>query len=750
MLLAMGIAAIAAARADGALFKMVSCASTSGAAPYATSTNTVNSTHPSGIFEFHNWCGGGGGDPPGDAAYLRINENQSSGNAGENAYGDMSFDTPSYVHFKTAGGYTRQPNAFNGGWRARFWMIDFGNNGVQLLTQGAGLPNSGTQWASSNIFGPHLWPFGSYLDFWQFVYEMKCVRAEGCDRTNYNATDANGFVFILSDDQNSQVGFTNTGSPFMQGQWVSGTQNVTWNSSDQGSGLRFERLRADGGLRYLIDYQAAGACNATWSQTNGEWSRVYQPCPTGGPFGRVFALDTTTLSDGGHNLSVCTQDFAQFQGLNGTGSETCDQRTIHVDNTAPGAPPGLNVVSSNPARYLDHFGAIFSLPPNEGSPITKVHYDVVNAAGDVVKQSQTVAGTNPTELKEISGPAQAGEYTLRVWLEDAVGHVGPMSSAPIPHDTMPPAAPQGVSVTPPSTGRAADGFDVRWHNIVDSGSPIDAVHYQILNASGGVVVPNTTVSGPNVESIANLETPRDRGRYTLRLWLSDAEGNVGAPITVPLAYDCVRSDVKGGASLTAGLGEGQAQSYIVEQGQAATVSGVLTGPSGAIAGAPLCVYDTVVTDSEPEFEGIAVTGENGGYRFAIAQGASRHVEVMYRPDQRQLTADATLYTRVRPTFNVVHRVVRNKSFARFFGEIPGPHNDQVVVVLQARVGHGWKAFRRYRTRNGGKFAVGYLFNFTTRPTTYVMRVQVRSTVGYPYLQGNSRRLSLRVLPVPSR
>jgi len=86
----------------------------------------------------------------------------------------------------------------------------------------------------------------------------------------------------------------------------------------------------------------------------------------------------------------------------------------------------------------------------------------------------------------------------------------------------------------------------------------------------------------------------------------------------------------------------------------------------------------------------------------------------------------------------------------FYGEIPGPHNDQVVVVLQAKVGNGWKAFRRYRTRNGGKFAVGYRFNFTTRPTTYVMRVQVRSTVGYPYLEGNSRLLHLRVLPAPSR
>jgi hypothetical protein len=44
----------------------------------------------------------------------------------------------------------------------------------------------------------------------------------------------------------------------------------------------------------------------------------------------------------------------------------------------------------------------------------------------------------------------------------------------------------------------------------------------------------------------------------------------------------------------------------------------------------------------------------------------------------------------------------------------------------------------------------YLFTQTETPTTYVMRAQVRETTGYPYLQGNSRALPLRVLPSASR
>jgi hypothetical protein len=63
---------------------------------------------------------------------------------------------------------------------------------------------------------------------------------------------------------------------------------------------------------------------------------------------------------------------------------------------------------------------------------------------------------------------------------------------------------------------------------------------------------------------------------------------------------------------------------------------------------------------------------------------------------------------------------------------------------------GWRAFRRYRTREGGRFSVGYRFTRTLSPTRYVMRAQVRETTGYPYLQGNSRQLALSVLPSSPR
>jgi hypothetical protein len=708
-------------------------------------TNTASAQHPAGIFDFDNWCGGAGGDPPGDSAFFRIVEHEPSGNAGQGAFGRIVFETPWYVHFKAAGGYTRQPNAFNEGWRSRFWGIDFANNGNLFVNQGAGLANSGTDRTSSNTFGPHLWPFGSYLDFHHFYFELLCVRPAGCDRANYNATDANGFVFILNDDESSKIAFTSYNPQLLGGGWVRGTQGIVWNVSDNGSGLRFERLRVDGTERHVLDYQAMGQCNATSSPANGEFARTYQPCPTGGPWPHGYDLDTTSLPDGAHSLSVCSQDYGQYRGLDGTGSETCDARTIHVDNTPPGAPTGLQVQSPNPNRYLDRFGTGFALPPNSGSPIAKVHYNLVNAGGEVVVPEHTVTATEPTETGTIEAPTKAGDYRLRVWLEDSVGLQGPAATVPVPRDTTPPAAPQDIAVTAPSTPRSADGFDLRWRNVPDSGAPINAARYQVLDGAGKVLVPTQTVTGDNPQVIAELESPSAAGTDQLRLWLEDAEGNVGAPATVPLAYECMRSPVPGGTQLTASFA-GQ-PSQTVQQGGGAVLSGALHGADGGpVATAPVCVYSRVATDQGREFLGIALTDASGGYRFPIPAGPSRELSAIYRPGQRQLAARASLATVVHPTLSVRDSVVRNGTYAHFEGDIPGPHNDEVVVVLQVKSGKGWLAFRRYRTRGGGHYEADYHFRRTTHPTDYEMRAQVRETVGYPYLQGESDPLALRVVP----
>lgn len=741
--LTFAIAIISAATAHAGYYKMVLCAAGNGSNSYDTATNTRSAQNPNGIFDFNNFCGPAP-DPAGDSAFLRINENQPSGNAGDTAYGQISWSAPPWVAIRGGGGYTREPDGLNDGWRGRFWAEDWGGGTNNILMQGTGASNSGINWSPTSTFAPHLWPFGGYGDYHRFVFELTCMRPAGCDRSGYSTVDANTIVLILDDAAPVELHLTNTDAPLLSGQWVRGNQTAYYSWSDQGSGIRMEWINIDNAQPFTIDHW--NECNTGYSGPSGEFARAFQPCATAANIGRSYTFDTASLADGPHSLRACGQDYGQWKGLEGTGGASCDQRTIRTDNTPPGSPLDLTVTSANPARYLDHFGAKFSLPPDSGSPIVKVHYDEINAAGNVVVPEHVVSGTNPTELAAIGGPAQAGEYRLRAWLEDEVGFTGPAAVALIPHDTTPPAAPQSLQVTTPDTPRGRDGFDVRWQNVLDAGSPIDTVHYQVLNSAGGVLVGTQTIEGENPQAIQDLRTPTEQGASTLRVWPEDAEGNVGAPSSAPLAYQCMRSDASGGTELTSGLGESGAAEEIVQQGTGSTLRGKLSGPGGGLANAPLCVFSRVITHRERELLGVALSGPDGGYQFAVPAGPSRELTVLYRSGARELASHASTQTTVHPTFDVYRKVVFNKHFAQFTGTIPGPDNNQVVVVLQVKRGKGWLAFHRYRTREGGRFTVGYRFTRTDVPTKYPMRAQVRSQAGYPYLQGNSDRLTLIVLP----
>jgi len=656
--------------------------------------------------------------------------------------GTIYYDTPPAIRFLSAGGYTRQPYSFNEGWRSRFFLDYTSSGQVQLMTQGAGLPNANGQWASTNIFGPHFWPFGGPIPATRFSFEMVCVRAAGCDRSNFNAADSNTMLLTLNDPSPPVVSVGE--GPLAGGGWVKGSQPISWATTEVGSGLRYERLRVDGAERWAADYRVP--CDLGSTEAGGEFARSFVPCPRGGPFPHSATIDTASLADGSHTATVCAQDFGQASGLNGSGGESCEARAIHTDNSPPAAPLSPAIGSTDPARYLANFSASWGLESDPGSPITKVHYWITDAAGTVVVPERVLAGSNPTEIPDISGPAQAGAYRLRVWLEDEVGFVGPAAITPVPHDTTPPTAPQGLSVAAPQTSRAADGFDVRWRNLNDAGSPINAAHYQVLNGAGKVVVSTRDLGGDDLQAIENLDTPTERGAFLLRLWLSDAEGNVGAPVTAPLTYDCARSAAEGGTSLSAGFGTRSETSALVHEGEGDIISGRLQGPSGPVANAPLCIFDNVVTDQERQFLGVAMTDGTGDYQFSIGAGPSRDVAAEYRSGNREVTANATLRTTVTPTFRLRRKVIHNKGFAVFTGAIPGPHNGQVVVVLQVKDGKSWRVFRRYQTQDGGQFLMRYRFTQTTTPTKYTMRAQVRAQSGYPYDPGNSRALPLRVMP----
>lgn len=134
---------------------------------------------------------------------------------------------------------------------------------------------------------------------------------------------------------------------------------------------------------------------------------------------------------------------------------------------------------------------------------------------------------------------------------------------------------------------------------------------------------------------------------------------------------------------------------------------------------------------DAELLGILTTDQNGRYAIAVPPGPSRILTAVHKSKEGQIEAWTLLQSRAAPTLQVHDNVIHNKYFAYFNGEIPGPDNDGVLVFLQVKSGKGWLVFRRYATREGGKFSMRYRFTRTFRPTTYTVRAQVLGVPGYP-------------------
>jgi hypothetical protein len=403
--LAFAVAILAAATAHAADYKTLYCGAADG------SGNPVLAARP-GFFDFTDDCGTAYGDPAGTGGFLRLEEN-TAGTAGNTDEASYSWWAPSGTSIAAVSAYTRVPGYFNSGWRSRFWGEGFDGSENNILMQGSGVPNEGIYAPATSNFVFHAWPFGALGDYKRLVFAMTCYRPGGCSREGWNAADANSIAITLNDKEAPHVNFEGESHVFA-GDWVKGNNAIAWRESDVGSGLRFSRLKVDSATLSdgTIDYQANGGCRTGHSDANGEFARDFTPC-TQGPYLRYYPLRTEWFSDGQHQLSTCVQDFAQYQHIAGQASESCDTRTIHTDNTAPGKPAELKVTSTNPERYLDHFGASFSLPPDPGSPIAKVHYEVLNVQGEVVVPEKTVVVTNPTSLANIAGPSKPGASIQR-------------------------------------------------------------------------------------------------------------------------------------------------------------------------------------------------------------------------------------------------------------------------------------------------------------------------------------------------
>ncbi len=194
------------------------------------------------------------------------------------------------------------------------------------------------------------------------------------------------------------------------GNWISGTKTVTVSGSDGGDGVQRNDVTIDG---HTVASQSHG-CDYTY----------VTPCPTS--TGDTFTYDTHQLSDGDHSIQVASYDAAWVGGrTNGA---------IHVDNHAPDmSQVAVTVAQGQEWTPTNGFDVAWTNPGGQTSPVTKAHYSVCQAASPSTCSvtNGTVAGNDVHAISGIRVPA-AGNYVVRVWLEDAAGNVNSgLASLPV-------------------------------------------------------------------------------------------------------------------------------------------------------------------------------------------------------------------------------------------------------------------------------------------------------------------------------
>lgn len=160
---------------------------------------------------------------------------------------------------------------------------------------------------------------------------------------------------------------------------------------------------------------------------------------------------------------------------------------------------------------------------------------------------------------------------------------------------------------------------------------------------------------------------------------------------------------------------------------------------GTGAGATVCVFATPLHPGAGEYlDGEASTESGGRFDFLAPRGPSRRLRLVQRHGRHVAERELTLRVRARPRLKVGPRSrLSNGEIARFRGKLPGPLAGGRVVILQARVGSRWQAFKSARTEPDGRFRASYRFRETSARRLYRFRAVVREQAGYPYLGGVS-------------
>jgi hypothetical protein len=152
-----------------------------------------------------------------------------------------------------------------------------------------------------------------------FVASLSCEEADGCQQSNLAKTWIRHVELTLADY--SDPVFSEVSGTLLDGGWVRGDRSLSSAAEDDGAGLSGVAIEIDAAALTTEN----GSCPGRVAGTS--FAARLAPC---GPEVQLVSPASTTeppFHDGSNELTICASDFA--------GNETCQARTIQIDNTSP-------------------------------------------------------------------------------------------------------------------------------------------------------------------------------------------------------------------------------------------------------------------------------------------------------------------------------------------------------------------------------------------------------------------------------
>ncbi|MEW6642052.1 MAG: Ig-like domain-containing protein [Pseudomonadota bacterium] len=328
----------------------------------------------------------------------------------------------------------------------------------------------------------------------------------------------------------SQIGITNTNSPTVASIVTSGA-GISNGTGD---------LNAGKTVTLTVNFSSAVTVNTTAgsptlllndggtaSYTGGSGSSALVFSYVVAPGQNTPDLVVSSLALNGATIQDSLGDNADLSGA----INNNPAGTLQIDTTPPAAPTGLTLDPSTDS------GAKGDNITN----FTQVTIDGSAEAGSTVtlydSNGTTVLGTgiaNAAGMFSITtSPLANGTHTITATATDAAGNIGPASSPDtITIDTVPPAAPTGLSLDPSTdSGIKGDGItsfsQVKIDGTAEPGSTVT------LYDSNGTML-GTGPADPTTGAFSIMTSPLALGVHSITATATDAAGNTGPASTAYL------------------------------------------------------------------------------------------------------------------------------------------------------------------------------------------------------------------------